>query len=144
VAYCTETDVQIAAGGPAKLLELVDQDGNGTADDGVLDAAIEAAQAEMDPYLEKQVKVPLSDPIPSDVKWRCAKLAVLFLREARGSVSDEHIKEREQHVAWLDGVASGKIALAVDPQPTKSTMRLDAAKKPTLRVRTREKLKGSW
>lgn len=144
MAYCAASDVQIAAGGAAKLIELADHDADGNVDDDVVEAAIESAQADMDGYLEKQVAVPMTDPVPNDVKWRCAKLAVLFLREGRGSLSPEHEKERDGHIKWLEGVRDGKIALAVDPQPAKSTMRLDAAKKPTLRAVNREKLKGAW
>jgi phage gp36-like protein len=143
MAYCSEADVQFQAGGPAKLLELLDQDGNGVADAGVLDMAIEAAESEMDPYLVKQVAVPMASPT-KDVKWRCAKLAVFALRGPKGTLGPEYETERKAIMDWLEGVASGKIALASDPQPPKSKLRVDAAKKPTLRSVTRDKLKGAW
>lgn len=143
MAYCSQTEVEIAAGGEAKLVELTAQDGGAAVDAEVLAAAIERADALLDEYLAKQYIVPL-ETVPDGIKWRSAELAVLFLREARGSLSDDQVKQREAHQAWLDSLAKGTTVAGATPQPTKSTMRVDGQKKPTLRAVNRDKLKGAW
>lgn len=141
--YCTSVELAFVAGGAEKLVDLTDRDKDGAADADVIEAAIERAGKKIDEYAAKQYLVPM-DPVDDGIKWRCAEIAVFLLRQDLGSDAEGQVKAWEGHQKWLEDLAAGNVVVASTPQPTKSTMRIDAAKKPTLRTVTRDKLKGAW
>jgi phage gp36-like protein len=123
MAYCSQADVEIAAGGARALVELCDLDGarSGTVNATVLAAAIADADALIDSYVAKQRAVPLN-PVPAVVRRVSAEETVHALRCRRQIVGEYEDQRHENNVRWLEGVAKGMITLGVDPQPAKSAL----------------------
>lgn len=73
---------------PAFLLEALDDDNDGTEDDGVFDAIVTGAQDEVDSYLGAVTPVPFAGTVPSLAKV-AAKLFVLEALFARRGYSKD-------------------------------------------------------
>lgn len=119
--YSTRANLVIAAGGEKVLLQLADLNGDGAEDDGVIDAAITAADSWIDAYVQKRHAVPLSAPIPATVVMLSAQEAVYQLRVNRRSKVETDETGHAERLQFLQDVADGKASLGVDPLPTKST-----------------------
>lgn len=121
MAYCTQTDVQNAAGGAERLRALVDWDGDTAVDAEPIAQAIADADAWINSYVARKRAVPLS-PAPDIVRLTSAREAVYLLKQARGmAVTEDDKTNHEERERWLEGVAAGKISLGVDPSPAPST-----------------------
>ncbi len=145
MAYATQAQIQLAAGGLAELKQLADWDGDGEVDDD----AIEYAQAAADGYFNSKFSLRYTVPVEltdiaatqRDIVVRmAAHQAVIELRRARNLLGPEHLATIEWINAWLLEVQEGKTRLA-DPAPAKS----DAVRSQTVvnnRDVSRENLKG--
>jgi phage gp36-like protein len=144
MAYCTQSDVQIAAGGEKNLRALADQDGDGFADDAVITAAISRADSLINVHLAKQVKVPIAaEYVTDEVKNRSAELAVYFMRKQNGTLSEEMVKDHELVLKELGNLATGVLALDADPAPPKHSSRVDqVGARPSSKAVSRRKLDG--
>lgn len=120
MAYCAQTDVEFAAGGYDRLVELTDLDAAGDVNTDVLAAAIADADAWINGYLQRRHAVPLAS-VPALVKAASAQETVYRLKVARRSATTEDKEQHEERLAWLRDVAKGLASVGVDPQPTKST-----------------------
>lgn len=185
MSYSVLADLQQAAGGAQRLVQLTDWDSTGKVDATKMQNAIGEADALIDSYLVKQYLVPLSGvsiggsmpwapatlyavgalvvnagnvyvctttgtsaasggpvgngaaiadngvvwayvnaALPAVVSKVSARLAVWFMKQARGIVSAPmEALTYEKDIKWLDGVAEGRVALGVAPQPSPSTLR---------------------
>jgi phage gp36-like protein len=142
MAYSNSTDVQNAAGGARTLTQLLDRDANGTADTGVLDAAIEEADALIDSYASKRFAVPFETP-STQVAKLSARLAVYFLRRGRSVLTQADLASYESDEKWLKMLADGDVLPGVEPIPTKGQIVRDAAtSRSSLKDVSRAKLKG--
>lgn len=148
MAYSSQADVEIAAGGARALAELTDLDGtrSGEVNDDVLAAAIADADAMIDTYVGRNRAVPLVAPIPQIVKRLSADEVVYLLRMRRQMVGDFEQARHENNLRWLEGVARGFLTLGVDPQPKKSSLVAPAVIEVGEGDReiTAESLKGVW
>jgi phage gp36-like protein len=148
VAYSSQDDVVIAAGGSRALAELTDLDGalNGEIDPAVLAAAIGDADAMIDTYVGRNKQVPLQAPIPQIIKRLSADEALYLLRMRRQMVGEAEQLRHENNLRWLEGVARGFLTLGVDPQPSKSSLVAPAVVEvgEDDREITAESLKGVW
>jgi phage gp36-like protein len=149
--YCSQSDLERAAGGAAKLVQLADLDADGTADATVLAEAINDASRWIDGYLARRYEVPLDEP--SDVIRRVtADVAVYILKDNRDCLDDRAQVKYDQHRDWLEGVSEGRINPGVDPPPAKSSaVTATTGDRSTLTdsdgdatTVTRESLKGFW
>lgn len=146
MAYSTSADVQVACGGPAKLLQLADKDGDGVADTGVVDAAIVEADGLIDSYAHKRFAVPFAAPSPI-VKALSARLAAWNLRRGKPgtTITKEEIELHDIDLKWLEDLSKGLVSPGVEPSPTKSELIVDTAgQRDTVKEISREKLKGFW
>jgi phage gp36-like protein len=82
-----------------------------------LDAALEDASAEIDSYLGKVARLPLSEP-PPILKRFAIEIAVYRLQTLLPKESVEDARRRyEDIVKWLEAVAAGEIALEGNSAP---------------------------
>lgn len=117
--YATQSDLEPAAGGAAKLVQLSDHDGDGAVDSAVIAKAINDSSRWIDSYLARRYAVPLEEP--SDIITRItAEEAVYILKDQRDAVDDRAQARHDQNIEWLDGVSTGRINPGVDPGPPKS------------------------
>ena len=150
-AYCTQTDVEHAAGGAAKLLALADQDGDGVLDAVLLADAINDAERWIDSYIQRRYSVPL-DTVPDIVRRVCSAETVYILKDARDAVDSRAQSTHDEHRDWLEGVSYSRISLGVDPGPAKSSAVAAQVGNRSSNtdddgdsiVVTRESLKGFW
>jgi len=138
MAYCTSDDVQTRIG-EEDLAALADYDGDGEADEAVVEQAIRSAEALIDSYLAVRFSVPVvkpDDECPDALKTRAVNLAVYFLRLGRDSVTDDVRAQYEDDVAWLQQVVAGAVSLGFEPTPNES------AAAPRVRYETQPRIFG--
>ena len=97
---------------PKHLIELTDDDNDGVADGGVIDAAIADADGLIDTHLRSRYRLPL-DTVPALVRKISADLAIaaLFARR-RESASPTHEARAEAARDLLGSIARGEVLLA--------------------------------
>lgn len=140
MAYCTQADVEIAVGGPVKLVQVADQVGAGSMDAAaiaVVAKAIKDADSAINSYIGHRYSVPLS-PVPDSVAAMSAAWAARLLRrnlyngQAMEVDHDQEVEDRK----WLADVGKGIISLGIEPTPAKASMVIDkaGARDPSLKV----------
>jgi phage gp36-like protein len=140
-----QLDVQIAAGGPAKLQQLADQ-GNPNVPPGAIDVDVLAkfqakADATINGYLRLLYSTPLANPT-EEIRDCAAALTVFYLRESKQSPTELEVKAHELRLSWLELVRTGRIRID-DPSPPKSSA-VKSAVVPLGGDVTRDTLKGAW
>lgn len=120
MAYCAQADVEKAAGGLERLIELTDHAESGNLDADVLNDAIAAADEWIDSYAQKQYAVPF-DPAPSIIKRLSAEEAVYRLKDQRDSVTDRDADKHQERIEWLENLARGRVTIGDEPLPSRSS-----------------------
>jgi phage gp36-like protein len=121
VAYASEQEIATAAGGPERLIELADHDGDGTVDDRVLVQAQKEADAYIDSYARRLFEVPFPAPVPDFIRLRAAAETVYVLKGYRNATSEEDRMRRAERDADLRQLQAGKLnPLSPDPYPTRT------------------------
>ena len=139
--YSVQADLELAAGGAHKLVQLADHDGDGTLDAATVTAAIAEADAEIGSWTRKRWT---ADSIPLTVKGLSARMAVRVLRRNRGMLTAADVEQQKFDTDLLKSIAKGD-ATAVDDGAEASSMVLDkAGPRDTTKSVGREKLKGFW
>ena len=87
MAYLTESDLT-AKIPPQTLLEALDDNGDGVADDDLLDSIIASAAGEIDGQLSGRHAVPFTGDIAPRVKHACLIFVLEMLYERRGWTSE--------------------------------------------------------
>lgn len=146
MAYSTHAQVEIAVGGPARLVQLADLDNTGVENAGVVDQAIAVADSAINSYLGKRFAVPLA-PTPIVISHLSAYWAARILRRNRYNgqpLQDDNDQEQVDR-EWLVGVSEGAFSLGIEPTPTKASMVVDkaAVRDPTKTV-SRDRTRGFW
>lgn len=148
MAYSSQSDLEIAAGGVERLAELTDLDGTGTGEVNalVLDAAIADADAMIDTYVGRNRAVPLPAPVPRTIVRMSADEAIYLLRMRRSMVGDFERERHENNIRWLEGYAKGFLTLGVEPNPEKASLVRPGVIEVAddARIDTAAKLKGLW
>jgi phage gp36-like protein len=137
--YATQAQIQAAAGGAVKLVELADWDGDGVVDAAAIAFAQEAADGWIDSFAAGRYAVPIATPTNTLVQF-AAEEAVHRLRLSRKVVDQDDKDQRELRVEWLKLLQAGKVRPS-DPAPAKGT----AVRSQVVvndREVSREKLKG--
>lgn len=117
--YCTQADVENAAGGADKLIQLSDLENTGLLDVAVVQKAIDAASQLVDMYVGRRFFTAVSTPT-----WLTeivADEAVYRLRSRRNIVHEEHRLAHEERLTVLRDIGAGRAVPGVDPQPPKSS-----------------------
>ena len=140
--YATATDVTLAAGGVDRLLQLTDQDTDAQEDSGIVDDAIDEAEAFINSFVRKAGReVPLPAPVPFVIVKLAGRLAVWTLKQRRDALSAADDAVHEQDITWLENLAAGKVDLGVSPAPPASPHNTaNASERPASRAVSRENL----
>jgi phage gp36-like protein len=119
MAYATQEQIQIAAGGAAALLQLADFDNDGVIDADVIARAQVTADGLIDGYLRIRYVTPIASPTAT-LTGLAADEAVYQIRKWRNMAnSPENLKEREQRISELEAMGKG-IIRPDGPAPAKS------------------------
>lgn len=142
MAYATITQIQIAAGGADRLVQVFDWDQDGVADAAVLAQISAEADAWIDSYAGRRFAVPIESP-SQVLTLHAAEEVVYRALVKRGMASTEDDKRHEQRVQWLRDLSSGKV-VPTDPQPTKASTATAAWVDRAEDDASREGWKGLW
>lgn len=141
--YADAAAVQRHAGGAARLTEISDFDHNGDQDSGLVDLAIDSAEALIHSYSRKLYEVPFTVTIPPIIIEVAASLAVYNLKCWRDALTEQDVLKYEQNVEWLTNLSKGLVDLGISPAPPVSGhVRATNTARPTSKAVSREKLKG--
>ena len=146
MSYITNADIEQRLGSDA-YVQLTDDDGDGTADVGVVDEARLGAEGEVSSYLARRFQVPIDLTSFPELAGLLASvtldLAEYRLRVRRPPAPDAAVRQRDQAIEWLKGVVNGTIELpsagALPPNPARGTV---AEVSGSERVLSREELSG--
>lgn len=146
MAYASQSDIQLAAGGFERFRDLVDFDGDGIIDPDVVARAQAAASSFIDPYLANRFGTPVASPWPELVTL-AAEEAVYQIRGwkgMRGQMPNE-AEDRKLREATLELYQKG-IKRPPDPQPVASSAPQSAWVESDIDTApvSREGLKGVW
>lgn len=123
MAYATQMQIQIAAGGSAKLIELTDQENNVAIDATVLAEIQSKAEGWINGFLRLRYAIPVS-PLTTEGTATLARLSadetVFQLRFARHFVDQFDIDTRKNREVELEELRDGKRRLD-EPLPNKSS-----------------------
>jgi len=134
--YATEADLKNKLD-EATLIQLTDDADTGAIVSAVIDAALEAADVEIDGYLSRKYTLPLANTPPL-LLHMAADIAIVSLYSRRGGPPEHWQKRYENHIAFLGKVVSGEIALGVNAPDAGASVKLTNSE----RIFSREKLKG--
>jgi phage gp36-like protein len=123
MAYATQQQIQIAAGGSAKLIELTDQEGTSAVDAAVLAEAQAKADGWINGYLRLRYAIPVT-PLSVEGQATLSRLAadetVYQLLFARRLLADQDMKARADRELELGEYRDGKRRLD-EPMPMASS-----------------------
>lgn len=126
MAYITNADIQERLGNAA-YVQLTDDDGNGSADVGVVDEARLGAEGELNSYLARRYVVPIDLTVHAELADVLATftldLAEYRLRSRRPPVGTDAVNNHARAIAWLKSVANGAIDLPSIATIATSTLR---------------------
>jgi phage gp36-like protein len=142
VAYASTTEIQAAAGGASRLVQLLDWDNDGAVDTAVLEQLQLEVDSWIDSYAGRRYAVPLADP-SAVLRQHAADEVVYRALLKRNMVHPEARDNHAERVKWLEMLARGHVVPS-DPHPAKaSSVRSAWVSRDTDEV-SREKLKGAW
>jgi phage gp36-like protein len=154
VAYCTQAQVQTAAGGANRLLQIANRT-NATTIDATAIAFIADniayADSMIDSYAAKRYAVPFF-PVPPIIGRMSAKIAALYMCRSTGmitAVETDELVSIEGKDGWLIRLARGEVSCGVEPSPPAHSIVVDKAgseptRQPNPPELTRDKLGGFW
>jgi len=122
MSYASVADVEQRLGS-AIYVQLTDDAGSGSADEGKVTEALSAAEGEVDSYLGCRYAVPIDlsahDELAALLKNVTLDLAEYRLHVRRPPVSEEISMKKEAALKWLQRVAAGQAILpAADQLPS--------------------------
>lgn len=106
--YASNTDLEHAAGGADRLLQLTDWNHDGAPDPTVVAEALAQADAFIDQYLSLRYATPIANPSPV-LRGYAAEHAVYWLRQTRGGVSEEENRQLENRQRQLEQMRDGRL-----------------------------------
>jgi len=110
MAYATIDDLYEAVP-EAKIVPLVDDEGDGLQVGARIDAALDRATDEIDARLEGIYDLPL-DPVPDRARALCVDMAIFHLfSRVQEEISPTRKLKYENALAFLEDVRDGKTAL---------------------------------
>lgn len=118
MAYTTKAAI-IAKISESTLVQLTDDEGDGSEVDSRVSAAIIEAEGMIDGYLRGRWATPLAEPVPEPIPSIATDLAVFALFERRGDflISDKVIERKKRAEKKLDDIQSGKISFLGNGSP---------------------------
>lgn len=150
--YCVQADLEVAVGGAAVLVQLLDKDGDGVADATQVAACLARATAEVNSAISIAVDISaLDSPYDDTLIYQTASIAAYhaWMQGGEGQVMPDSVRERHANAQdWLSLVATRRRTLGgttrratsqfVGEQVYASTEPWDSTSSP------RARLKGMW
>lgn len=125
MAYVTNSDIEERLGSQA-YVQLTDDDGDGVADEGVVDEARLGAEGEVDSYLARRYQVPVDVSAQAELGGILVSitldLAEYRLRSRRPPVPAATVEQHSRALEWLKGVVDGLIELPTTSELPPSTI----------------------
>jgi phage gp36-like protein len=127
MAYTTKAAI-IAKISEATLVQLTDDEGDGSEVDSRVAAAISEAEGMIDGYLRGRWATPLAEPVPEPIPSIATDLAIFALFERRGDflISDKVIERKKRAEKKLEQIQAGTISFLGNGSPaiyaTRSTL----------------------
>jgi phage gp36-like protein len=118
MAYCTQADILLQLDQDI-LIQLTDDDNEGSLDADNVTAAIADADAEIDAHCQGRYDIPLT-PVPAMIKKVSVDMAIYHLYSRRQEVPEVRKDRYKNAVGFLEKVMKGSITLGAD-EPTVST-----------------------
>ncbi len=143
--YATSADLQRAAGGAERLLQIADHDDDGVLDTDLVNDVLCQAEGLIDSYIRMVHVTPLTVPIPQSITTIAADIAVWMLKGYRDAHNEADIERHDARVRWLEGVAKGSIDLGAAPTTAASPHNVaSSTDRPSSKAVSRETTKGFW
>lgn len=114
-AYCSQSDLEIALGGAAVLVQLADPSGTGTADSGIVTDYLDSAAGQIRSVIEVKYDPETIANLDADSrrllrdinKWQSARIA--YLEGGRGQAMPQYIAEQADRCDdWLTQLRTGE------------------------------------
>lgn len=117
--YVSQSDLEVSAGGPAKLVELADFDADGAVDAAVIARAISDASEWVDEALTVRYTTPITNPASSLVHL-VADEAIYRIRKWRNMLTQLDVDDHKERTTALGDYVKG-LRRPDNPQPNKPT-----------------------
>lgn len=119
--YAVKQDM-IDAFGEREVIALTDRNDIGAVDDDVLTRALNDADAEINPYLQQRLQLPLAN-VPRIIVTYACDIARYRLTSAEAVETEKITNRYKDAIKFLSAFAAGKVSLGVDdsgqpPAPT--------------------------
>jgi len=111
MSYCVQADIEKLLPS-ADLVQLADDDEDGTADAAVIAEAIATVDGDIDAYLQERYELPLSST-PEVVKNISVDLAIYYLYSRRSIDDPVRTARHNSAMKKLRDIADGKISLGL-------------------------------
>lgn len=127
MAYTTKAAIIVKIS-EATLVQLTDDEGDGSEVDSRVAAAISEAEGMIDGYLRGRWATPLAEPVPEPIPSIATDLAIFALFERRGDflISDKVIERKKRAEKKLEQIQAGTISFIGNGSPaiyaTRSTL----------------------
>lgn len=114
MAYISNADM-VERMGASTVVQLADDNGDGTADTGVLDEARLSAEAEVNSCLARRYQTPIDLVVHPELADMLAGITLDLvenrLRSRRPPVSEDVVRRAESTRLWLERLADGTVEL---------------------------------
>jgi hypothetical protein len=120
MSYATQSDLELAAGGAVRFVQLTDWDGDGTADAGVIAQAQAAADGLVDSHLRRFSPGDLAAlrATPTDtIKRIAAAEAIFWVLEKRRAITKDDLDLRALRITELTDMRADKLRAADEKTP---------------------------
>jgi phage gp36-like protein len=147
--YCSKTDLEYAVGGAATLVQLLDKDGDGFADEAFVNRILDRATGEAKSALQVSTDLAALEngPIPDSLQYATANVAAYYayLEGTQGQGVPDSIRSNyEDALRWLDQIARKERALGTVPRAKTDQQVTQVDPDPCLRSVSRRSLRGLW
>ncbi len=149
MAYCEQADLELAVGGAANLVRLLDKDRDDVADADAITACLARATSEIDSALQIRHQLPLTTDgngdYPAILVTHAASLAAYYAHQygTDGQGVPQRIAEAAKDARdWLDLLAAGTRTVGTTVKPTADLEAAQVDTNPHGGWVTRDSLKG--
>ncbi len=139
MAYTTTQDLENAAGGVARYVQIFDADGDGVADAAIVAAAQAEADGVIDGHAAVKYAVPIAAPTAT-IKALAARLTIFARLTNSRMLTNRDLELHELDLKKLEAISKGQIRVS-DPAPAKSSAVRAKLIAPEVSV-SRDSLKG--
>jgi len=127
MAYCAHTDILALEIILEELIALTDDGKTGAPDITIVNANIARADAEIDGYIKSHYSVPLTLPVPEEIKNLSATITAYWLFRRRNEVNESIFDAYIKALAKLKAISQGNYAIngitkKTDPSGVASTI----------------------